>query len=156
MPFQQEILVCVEDLGSEVWLAHRRYYDATSMTWNTDTVRQHRIHNAEFHLDLQVGTKLVAFWHLQSRFWIPIGAPVAATVLKVGKAYQPIAVGARDGIVTVWQEDDDGDMAPTEEQIEEVRHDWITNAQPIAEDTEVILGWFGDEGFWRIIGAECD
>ena len=142
-PFVQNIVRVQSDEGGGVYKARIRYYESNTNSWATST--------EEYTLDARdtggayaVGDKVVAFYHEQSGFFIPIGTSIG-TVLRVGTAFENIEVGATDGVVLLQS----GDFQ------ENVYHDWVTGGLAISDGAEVIIGYFADEQVWRVIGANC-
>lgn len=142
-PFIQGIVRVQSDEGDSQYKVRLRYYEANTNSWATTT--------EEYTLDARdtggayaVGDKLIAFYHEQSGFFIPIGTSIG-TVLRVGTAFEEIGIGATDGVVLLQN----GDFQ------ENVYHDWVTGGLAIPDGAEVILGYFADESVWRIIGANC-
>ena len=142
-PFVQAVVRVTSDEGDSQYKVRTRYYEATTNSWATSS--------EEYTLDARdtggayaVGDKLIAFYHEQSGFFIPIGTTIG-TVLRVGTAFEQIDVGATDGVVLLQS----GDFQ------ENVYHDWVTGGVAVPDGAEVILGYFADEQVWRIIGANC-
>jgi hypothetical protein len=109
-----------------------------------------------------IGSKSICFWSELRQAFIPITAPSTA-VFRIGKAVDLIEADT-SGPVRLWHRNLAGALVESDENPEPIIawHDWVTNAEDIAEGTEVILGYFsedheisGAQGIWRIIGAEC-
>lgn len=67
----------------------------------------------------------------------------------IGKALADITVGST-GTIEIWR---DGSNTQT---TEEAKLDWMAGADQVSLGKEVMITWFGDEGIWRITGAECE
>lgn len=154
-PFTIETLEIVSPVAGTtgVYYARMRYYSHTDDEWkeNTDT-GLFFLDGRELGATFPVGAKVVAFWHPQRLAFIPMQSS-NSQVLKVGKADTDFIAPLDTGNVKVWRDGEE-----TDEVLEDVVFDWITNDQDIVEGTEVIVAWFpdeGDGGIWRIIGASC-
>jgi hypothetical protein len=125
-----------------------RYYDVTTDSWAMSS-EQYVMDARDTGGSFADGDKLVAFFHEQSGFFVPLGV-TASIILRIGKADGSIAAGAVDGTVTLWR---DGEA--TTDELNDVHHDWITGNAAVPDGGEVVVGWFSEENVWRIIGANC-
>lgn len=148
LPFTQEIVKVTELLAPDIYAVRVMYYDSDTFSWATST-EEYEMTSRAIGSTYVVDDVVIAFHHAQSGYFIPVGE-AASTVLRIGKAKGVISAGAVNGIVTIWE----NGAATTTEQTD-VRHDWMTNGTAIANNTEVVIGYFRAEGFWRVIGAAC-
>lgn len=146
--FVQEVLKIEEDLGDGLYRVRVRYYEADTESWATGDV-DYTLDASDVGGVYAVSDKVVAFWHAQRDAYVPLGSS-ATLILRVGKAAGVIPVDSETGRVTIWE-----DGVATDTVVENVHHDWITNNTAIADEDEVIIGWFSGESVWRVIGAEC-
>lgn len=129
----------------------RRYYDHENEQWTLVNKTAMPMDASEVRGGFLVGDKLPAFWHTQRKAFIPLTS--GSTILRIGKTERDLIAPVDTGPVRLWR-----DGVETGDTLDDVYYDWITNDQDLPEDTEVIVGWFpeeGDEGIWRIIGAAC-
>lgn len=147
-PFVQAIVRVQSDEGGGVYKARIRYYEADTNSWATST-EEYTLDASDTGGAYAEGDKVVAFYHEQSGFFIPIGTSIG-TVLRVGKASGSIGVGAEDGVVNLYEQ---GEATGSTQS--QVHHDWVTGGVAVPDGAEVILGYFADEQVWRIIGANC-
>lgn len=154
-PLIIEQVIILVDRNDGIYDIGVRSYDHTAdpPAWITVTGNEYTLDASESGLAFSPGDKLIAYFHSQRDAFMPFSSSTGV-VLKIGKADDNIPAGNK-GRINIWEENDEGTLVDTEDFIDDVRHDWVTGSTTIAEDTEVIIGYFPGESIWRIIGAEC-
>lgn len=149
VPSNSQIIVDVEITSSGPFThdANVRYYDHTAGVWRTDFRTTWLLDAAgNFFAEGQVVT---AYWHAQRRAFMPLSRE--QSVLKIGDAEEDILAGDF-GFVRIWL---NGQPVEGDDGLVIAQHDWITQDLDIQQGDQVIIGWFFEEGQWRIIGADC-
>jgi len=145
-------IIVTYDNGDGTYQVGLRYFDHTASEWKTAETGESLLDATESGLSFGVDEKLVAYWNRQRAAYMPFGT--GGVILKIGKTDDRISVNGR-GTVSIWAENESGDVEDTDENQEDVRHDWITGGVDLPANTEVVMGYFSGESLWRIIGAEC-
>jgi len=161
-----EILYITEDNGDGTYAVKRKFYNhvadspGDTVGWQVQNQDQNYIlDGSQSGSTFGVGTTVLALWHAQRLAFLPLTS--SGTMLKIGKAADIIPAD-NFGPVKLWVHGSNGVLQETDETLEVVWHDWVTGNQDIEEGDEVIIGYFpddydadGNQGTWRIIGAEC-
>jgi len=79
---------------------------------------------------------------------------VSKKTVKIGKANADITAGVL-ATVNIWRRATPTTAAVDTGETEEAYMDWLST-ETISAGKEVMIQWFGAEGIWRIVGAECE